>query len=31
LILAQDILTRDLREGQYFVTGDLTKEAFADE
>lgn len=27
----QDILARDLAEGQYFVTGDLTPEVFADD
>lgn len=27
----QDILARNLREGQYFVTGDLTPEIFAGE
>lgn len=27
----QDILARDLRDGQYFVTGDLTLEVFADD
>lgn len=29
--LLQDILRRDLAEGQYFITGDLTPEVFADD
>ena len=27
----QDILARNLTEGQYFITGDLTPEIFADD
>lgn len=27
----QDVLAKDLIEGQYFVTGDLTPEVFADD
>lgn len=27
----QDVLAKDLTEGQYFVTGDLTPEVFADD
>ena len=30
MMTMQDILARDLAEGQYFVTGDLTPEVFAD-
>jgi hypothetical protein len=28
---AQEVIARDLRDGQYFVTGDLSKEIFADD
>ena len=28
--VVQEILERDLRDGQYFVTGNLTKELFDD-
>lgn len=31
MLLLQDILRRDLAEGQYFITGDLTPEVFADD
>ena len=29
--MVQDILAQDLAEGQYFVTGNLTPEVFADD
>ena len=31
VLLLQEILTKDLAEGQYFVTGNLTPEVFADD